>query len=104
MDSRLALRSDPPRQGKEAVSQKAAGGRVRRPQLPRPAAAGRTGHGGVPIPVALPVSRVDEAFDEPRTLRDPKLAARVRPFIDELIWYVRALASLGGRLVEPGSP
>jgi NAD(P)H-dependent FMN reductase len=30
--------------------------------------------GGVPIPVALPVSRVDEAFDEPGTLRDPKLA------------------------------
>jgi hypothetical protein len=33
--------------------------------------------GGVPIPVVLPVSRVDEAFDEPGTLRDPKLAARV---------------------------
>ncbi len=49
--------------------------------------------GGVPIPVALPVSRVDEAFDEPGTLRDPKLAARVGPFIDELIWYARALAS-----------
>jgi hypothetical protein len=53
--------------------------------------------GGVPIPVALPVSRVDKAFDEPGTLRDPKLAARVRPFIDELIWYVRALASPHGR-------
>ena len=34
-----------------------------------------------------------KAFDEPGTLRDPQLAARVRPFIDELIWYVRALAS-----------
>jgi hypothetical protein len=58
---------------------------------------------GVPIPVSLPVSRVDEAFDERRTLRDPKLAARVRSFIGELIWYVRALVSLGGRTVEPGS-
>jgi len=45
----------------------------------------------------------DEAFDERRTLRDPKLAARVWSFIDELIWYVRALASLGRRTVEPGS-
>jgi NAD(P)H-dependent FMN reductase len=49
--------------------------------------------GGVPIPVALPISRVDKAFDEPGTLRDPQLAARFRSFIDELIWYVRALAS-----------
>jgi hypothetical protein len=32
-------------------------------------------------------------FDEPGTLRDPQLAARFRSFIDELIWYVRALAS-----------
>jgi hypothetical protein len=40
---------------------------------------------GVPSPVVLPVSRIDEAFDEPGTLRDPKRAARVRPFIDELI-------------------
>jgi NAD(P)H-dependent FMN reductase len=49
--------------------------------------------GGVPIPVALPVSRVDEAFDEPGTLRDSKLAARVEPFIDEFIWYTLALAA-----------
>ena len=54
--------------------------------------------------LALPVSRVDEAFDELGTLRDPKLAARVRPFIDELIRYVRALASPRGRSVESGSP
>jgi hypothetical protein len=54
-------------------------------------AAGFPGHGGVPIPVALPISRVDKTFDEPGTLRDPQLAARFRPFIDELIWY--ALAS-----------
>jgi hypothetical protein len=52
--------------------------------------------GSVPIPVALPVSRVDEAFDEAGTLRDPKLADRVGPFIDELTWYARALASPRG--------
>ena len=54
--------------------------------------------------VARPISRVDKAFDEPGTLRDPKKAARVRPFIDELIWYVRALASSRGRSVESGAP
>jgi hypothetical protein len=58
--------------------------------------------GGVPIPVALPVSRVDEAFDEPGTLRDPQLAARFRPFIEELIWYVRALASPRRSLIYSG--
>ena len=60
--------------------------------------------GGVPIPVAFPVSRVDEAFDEPGALRDPKLAARVGPFLDELIWYTRALAGPRGRVGESGSP
>jgi hypothetical protein len=52
--------------------------------------------GGVPIPVTLPVSQVDEAFDEPGGLRDAKLAARVGPFLDELIWYARALAGSRG--------
>jgi hypothetical protein len=37
-------------------------------------------------------------------LRDPKLAARVGPFIDELTWYTRALASQRGRVGESGSP
>jgi hypothetical protein len=31
-------------------------------------------------------------------------AARVRPFIDELIWNMRALASPRGRSVQSGSP
>jgi hypothetical protein len=44
------------------------------------------------------------AFDDPGNMRDPKLAARVKPFIDELIWYVRAPASPRGRSVESGSP
>jgi hypothetical protein len=59
--------------------------------------------GGVPIPVALPVSRVNESFDEPGTLLDPKLAAGVGPFIEELIWYGRALASARGRVADSGS-
>jgi NAD(P)H-dependent FMN reductase len=51
--------------------------------------------GGVPIPAVLPVSRVTEAFDERGDLRDQKLAARVGPFLDELIWYTQALADAG---------
>src|SRR5262249_1005002 len=68
-------------------------GRVRWPQLPRPVAAGFPGHGGVPIPVAPPISPFGKAFDAPGMLRDPEVGGRFRPFIDELIWYVRALAS-----------
>jgi NAD(P)H-dependent FMN reductase len=60
--------------------------------------------GGVPIPNALPVSRVDEVFDEPGTLRDPKLAAGVGPFIEELIWYARALARAHAGVHGSGSP
>jgi NAD(P)H-dependent FMN reductase len=48
--------------------------------------------GGVPIPVTFPVPRVDDAFDEQGGLRDPKLAGRAASFVDELIWYARALA------------
>ncbi len=48
--------------------------------------------GGVPIPATLPVSRVDEAFDERGGLRDFRLSDRLGPFIDEMVWYTRALA------------
>jgi NAD(P)H-dependent FMN reductase len=60
--------------------------------------------GGVPIPVALPVSRVDEAFDEGGGLHDPKLAPRAGPFLDELVWYTRALARPRRREDEPSHP
>ena len=51
-----------------------------------------------------PIDPADLDLPRHGTLRDPKLTARVRPFIDELIWYVRALASPRGRSVESGSP
>ena len=54
--------------------------------------------GGVPIPATLPVSRVDDAFDEQGGLCDPKLAARLGPFLDELVWYTHALAAAARRL------
>jgi NAD(P)H-dependent FMN reductase len=48
--------------------------------------------GGVPIPIALPVSHVEEGFDDQGGLRDTKLSARAGPFLDELAWYTRVLA------------
>jgi hypothetical protein len=60
--------------------------------------------GRVPIPVVLPVLRIDQAFDRPGKLPRPKLAARVRPSVGELNWKVRALASPCESSVESGSP
>jgi NAD(P)H-dependent FMN reductase len=47
--------------------------------------------GGVPIPGALPVGKVQEAFDADGTLRDARLAKRLQPFLEELLWYVEAM-------------
>jgi NAD(P)H-dependent FMN reductase len=47
--------------------------------------------GGIPIPVTLPISHVDETVDQEGGVRDPKLAARIGPFLDELVWYAEAL-------------
>ena len=71
-------------------------GRVWRAQLPGPVAAGLPGDGRCPDPDGIPVSQVNEAFDEPGELRDPSLAARVEPFVEELLWYGRALARSRG--------
>jgi NAD(P)H-dependent FMN reductase len=57
--------------------------------------------GGVPIPVALPISRVNESFDEQGGLCDPKLAARLGPFLDELVWYTQSLSRPRGNHGEP---
>jgi NAD(P)H-dependent FMN reductase len=47
--------------------------------------------GGVPIPASFPVARVQEAFDEQGEVRDPGVRRRLGPFLDELIWYTRAI-------------
>jgi hypothetical protein len=47
--------------------------------------------GGIPIPASLPVSHVEETFDQDGRVRDPKLAAKIGPFLDELVWYAEAL-------------
>jgi NAD(P)H-dependent FMN reductase len=62
--------------------------------------------GGIPIPLVFPVSRVEEAFDQAGSLRDPKLTARMGAFLDELIWYTQALARQRERdaVISPISP
>jgi NAD(P)H-dependent FMN reductase len=49
--------------------------------------------GGVPIPGALPVGRVQDAFVADGTLRDARLAKRLQPFLEELLWYVEAMVA-----------
>jgi NAD(P)H-dependent FMN reductase len=48
--------------------------------------------GGLPIPVSFPVASVDAALDEAGQPLDPRLEARLGTFLDELIWYTRALS------------
>ena len=55
--------------------------------------------GGVPIPVVFPVPSVDSAFDEAGNPLDSRLESRRAQFLDELLWYARALAS--ARTREP---
>jgi NAD(P)H-dependent FMN reductase len=59
--------------------------------------------GGLPIPASFPVSHVREAFDEDGTLRQPPLAPKLDVFLDELLWYARALA-LARDAVGPAEP
>jgi NAD(P)H-dependent FMN reductase len=49
--------------------------------------------GGVPIPGTLPVCRVQETFEVGGTPRDPRLAKRLEPFLEELLWYVEAMVA-----------
>jgi NAD(P)H-dependent FMN reductase len=48
--------------------------------------------GGLPIPDALPVSKVQELFDEEDQPRDAPWLLHLRHFIDELYFYTKALA------------
>ncbi|MEA5468852.1 NAD(P)H-dependent oxidoreductase [Spirulina sp. 06S082] len=48
--------------------------------------------GGLPIPEKLSISQVREIFDEEGNLQDATLPSKVESFINELVWYVEALA------------
>lgn len=46
--------------------------------------------GAVPVPASLPVSRVQDAFDEHGDPTDDQLAPRTDRFLDELVWWAQA--------------
>jgi NAD(P)H-dependent FMN reductase len=50
------------------------------------------GMGAVPIPVALPVSHVQDSFDEHGNPQDAAYEKRAQSFIAEVLWFAEAMA------------
>ena len=46
--------------------------------------------GAVPVPASLPVSRVQDAFDEDGEPTDDRFASRADRFLDEVVWWAEA--------------
>ena len=51
------------------------------------------GMGAFPIPASLPVSRVQDSFDEDGNPLDPSYEKRVRSFIEEVLWFAEAITT-----------
>jgi len=51
------------------------------------------GMGAFPIPTSLPVSRIQESFDEDGNPKDSSYDKRGKAFIDELLWFTEAIAT-----------
>ena len=51
------------------------------------------GMGAFPIPASLPVSRVQDSFDEDGNPHDPSYEKRTKVFIDEVLWFTEAIAT-----------
>lgn len=51
------------------------------------------GMGAFPIPVSLPVSRVQDSFDEDGNPKDSSYEKRAKAFIDEVLWFTEAIAT-----------
>ena len=49
--------------------------------------------GGIPIPAILPVSNVQDAFDEQGNPRDLQFPRRAKQYLGELLWFTEALAA-----------
>jgi len=49
--------------------------------------------GGIPIPAALPISKVQEVFDDEGNPRDQRFRQRAKMYFDELLWFTEALAA-----------
>ena len=48
--------------------------------------------GGIPVPAALPISNVQDAFDHECRPLDRRLQQRAMAYFDELLWLTEALA------------
>lgn len=51
------------------------------------------GMGAFPIPASLPISRVQDSFNEDGSPTDQSYEKRVEPFIDEVLWFTEAIAT-----------
>jgi len=51
------------------------------------------GMGALPIPVSMPVPRVQDAFDDDGNPKDAAYEKRAQNFIGELLWYTEAIAA-----------
>lgn len=49
--------------------------------------------GAFPIPASLPVSRVQDSFDEAGNPADPAYEKRAESFLAELLWFTQAVAA-----------
>ena len=55
------------------------------------------GMGAFPIPASLPISRVQDSFDEDGSPRDVSYEKRAQAFITELLWFTEAVATQKAR-------
>ena len=51
------------------------------------------GMGAFPIPASLPVSHVQEAFDDEGNPKDPIYEKRIQSFLTEVLWFAEAIAT-----------
>lgn len=51
------------------------------------------GMGAFPVPASLPISRVQDSFDEDGNPKDPVYEKRAKAFIEEVLWFTEAIAT-----------
>jgi NAD(P)H-dependent FMN reductase len=51
------------------------------------------GMGAFPLPASLPVSRVQDSFDEDGNPKDPSYEKRAKSFIAEVLWFTEAIVT-----------
>ncbi len=61
------------------------------------------GVGALPIPVSMPVPRVQDAFDDDGNPRDSAYEKRAQDFINELLWYTEAITAQRAKVTGAAS-